>query len=181
MLCSCQLAGLAHTLPTFLFQTTTFTCFGKLAMPERGDWLVQFSALGRGRGRGADPVPLLPGHTAQEQQVWAQSLPPATLGRGQPGRWDGGSLASWVLQGLLLSQWALPCPAHPLSQRPLPRGRHARLWSGQFLQAQLSLALGQASGFSELAHDTSISPYLSGSPVEQARCWRSPPFHSWGN
>ena len=87
-------------------------------------------------------------------------------------------------------QWALPCPAHPLSRHPPPRGRHTGLWSGGFLQAQLSLALGQASHLPESTHksvhDTCILPDLSGSLVEpvsqlgKLRPWKlEPPQGTW--
>lgn len=57
------------------------------------------------------------------------------------------------------------------------------LWSGRCLQAQLSLALGQASGLSEWAHDTGILPNLSGTvePISQLgklRPWKLEP--PWG-
>lgn len=82
----------------------------------------------------------------------------------------GGTLAGGT--GGFLACWALLCTAHPLSKRPLPQGRHAGLLTSQFLQVlPKSYPLGQASGLSELAHDTSILPHLSGSPVEQTRCW----------
>lgn len=58
----------------------------------------------------------------------------------------------------------LPCPAQPLGPGATAPSRHTAVWGRRLWGAQLSLVLGQAPRFSELARDISIPPPLPGCP-----------------
>ena len=196
--CYCALpppAGLVH--PTLsLPLPDPFTCSGKLASPRRGQLRKgSQDVLRRGLGAGLGGVGRRPSwsHCLEAVSLDPEAPPPRRLPPGPPAcRWEKG--LPWPVGpcggGGPPLQWALPCPAHPLSRHPPPRGRHTGLWSGGFLQAQLSLALGQASHLPESTHksvhDTCILPDLSGSLVEpvsqlgKLRPWKlEPPQGTW--